>query len=143
MHLGNVRNQCFAVLEQACMRYAIMSFETLNKRIALDLKSIRYTYKPDNASGDSGTFAASFTPWRISDQPMYADRVLTVTWRIRAHENDRWLLADGMASVQGISSPYRILWGAEVPCMIFRCNGAVVRSIYAEHCETFGTYKIV
>lgn len=143
MNLGNIKSQRLAVLEQACERYAIMAFETLNGRLAIGLKSITYSYKSDERREDGGTFTASFTPWNVSDCPKEVDRIVDVAWYIQALNDGRWDLSDGMASVQGEPGLAQVLWGKDAGCMAFRFKDKIVHSVGSKHCSIYNPRVIV
>ena len=82
MNFVNIRNRRMAVLEQACERYAVMAFETMNGRLAIGVRSIRYSYDDHKYRDAWGIFHAEFVPWQVSDYPRLTNRMVMIDFDI-------------------------------------------------------------
>ena len=125
MDFSKIKDHRLAALEQACERYAIMAFETLNDCLAIGLRSIKYSYKNDKKDDRVGYFTATFVPWdSISVTLRRKDRSVGVAWRIEALASGRWRLYDGLAKVQDTTGGFEIFWNQTGRYMIFeKING--------------------
>ena len=126
MDFSKIKDHRLAVLEQACERYAIMAFETLNGCLAIGLRSIKYSYENDKKNDRVGHFTATFIPWDSnSGAQQRKDRSVGVTWRIEALASGGWRLYDGLSTVQDAAiGGFEIFWNRTGQYMIFeKING--------------------
>lgn len=133
MDFSKIKRHSLAVLEQACERYAIMTFETLNGRLAIGLRSITYSYFNHGEREGMGTFRAIFLPWERSDMPSRQNRGMGLEWDIEALPDGRWRLSNGLVSVQNEPGGRDIEWSEDGLCMAFRHQDHVAYSYDAEN----------
>lgn len=127
MDFSNIRNHRPATLEQACERYAIMAFELLNRRLAIGIRSIKYSYNTDKKNPAGGTFTGTFIPWASGDcESPWEDQHVEVTWRIEALANGKWRLYEPQARVEHLREhfsekywTYPVFWSSDRKSMRF------------------------
>lgn len=93
MDFAGIKNKRLAILEQACERYAIMAYETASKRLAIGMKSIRYSYDNHPDRANVGLFTAEFVPQET--RPNKTERAVLVNWLLEALNNGQWRLFEG------------------------------------------------
>ena len=119
MDISNIQDKDLARLEQACERYAVMAFEAINGRLAIDLKSIRYSYERSKDVPNQGIFSAEYIPTRVSDCPKKADRRMAMAWRVAPTTDGQWKLFSGEVAVQNQRDPYVVNWSDDGLRMVF------------------------
>lgn len=126
MDFSKIKGRDFSVLEQACERYAIMAFETLNGCLAIGLKSIQYSYRNDRKPG-FGEFRAKFIPRKQLGKPARQKQTVVIVWSIEPLASGLWRLHDGIAIEQNFSErkTHVVGWSHDGLCMRFVHDGQV------------------
>ena len=113
MDFLSIKHRSLAVLEQACERYAIMAFETLNGCLAIDLQSIQYSYRNDSRQPNRGVFKATFKPWKQLGKSPRQEQNVYVGWNIEALPDGKWRLSEGIATEKDRSYSNHLLQWSE------------------------------
>ncbi len=73
-----------------------MVYEVLRRELAMNFKSITYSYKGDEDDGKAGTFTATFVPWEQTDKYRHGHRSTEIKFNICAdREKGTWTLSNG------------------------------------------------
>ena len=138
MNIGKIKNHRMAVLEQACERYAVMAFETMNGRLAIGLRSITHSYDDHEHMPNRGTFHAIFRPWNESDCPNREGRIVDVGFDVEPQPDGTWKLLQGSVTVQGDPKWYTISWSADGQSMKF--SDPEQKDIYSQGADQNQSY---
>ncbi len=92
--VGSIKDRRLGYLEQTCERYAVMVYEVLRRELAIGFKSIKYSY---GAAGDNtGTFTATFIPWKQTNEYKHGHRSTEVKFQIDGDsQNKEWIMSKG------------------------------------------------